>query len=75
MPKIEPTRAGACFCECLILQVAPPEMALIVAEVGVGLEVPNAEDSIIQSACRSRQLAEVTVSSATCRLVEFFRTG
>jgi len=34
MPKIALARAGACFGECLILQVAPPEMALINADVG-----------------------------------------
>ncbi len=28
MPKIAPARTGACFGECLILQVASPEMAL-----------------------------------------------
>ena len=51
-------------------------MALIVAEVGVGLEVPNAEDSIIQTAPGGRDgWQEVRVSRPPAAPVEFFRIG
>jgi len=78
MPKIAPARAGACFGECLILQVAPPEIALIVtAEVGAGLEVSNAEDSIIQTAPPAGRDSwqKVMVSRPPAAPFEFFRIG
>ena len=74
MPKFAQARAGVCFRECLILQVAPPEMALIVAEVGAGLGVPNPEDSIIQTAPAGRDSwQKVGISRPPAAPVEFFR--